>query len=146
MTGIAAEKRVDAVLDLPNLLLLTPLSLLLLDSPQPVRGSPSPMAGRLGPSHGHAITSSQCLTKAQSKRIRLYQPPPGTKSIPWHFPFYLNLGIWSQYSQLSKFYLRQRWAPNHFLNVLSARLPLTPISTNFASLEFSHFGETEEIQ
>ena len=146
MTGTAG-KGVDETLEELLLPSLPPLSLLLLDSPQPVRGSsPSPMAGRLGPSHGHAITSSQCLTKAQSKRIRLYQPPPGTKSIPWHFPFYLNLGIWSQYSQLSKFYLRQRRAPNHFLNVLSARLPLTPISTNFASLEFSHFGETEEIQ
>ena len=62
MTGTAG-KGVDETLEELLLPTLPPLSLLLLDSPQPVRGSPSPMAGRLGPSHGHAITSSHALQK-----------------------------------------------------------------------------------
>ena len=58
MTGMAG-KGVDVSLEEPPLPSLPPLSLLLLDSPQPVRGSP--LAGRLGPSHGHAINPSHVL-------------------------------------------------------------------------------------
>ena len=86
MTGIAAEKRVDAVLDLPNLLLLTPLSLLLLDSPQPVRGSS--VSNHLGLSHGHAIiVPSHANTKVQSWGFRLYKLPLGNQIDPLAFPF-----------------------------------------------------------
>ena len=58
MTGMAG-KGVDVSLEELPLPSLPPLSLLLLDSPQPVRGSP--LAGRLGPSHGHAINPSHVL-------------------------------------------------------------------------------------